>query len=279
MAAGLTEGTRRPGARARLRARWDEAVRAVSWTPPTSTEIGVVVKSGLAAGLSWVVAGWITGIADPLLAPLTAIVVVQVSVRASMLSALQRSAAVVLGVFLAVGVADLLGLNGLTIGILVVVTLGFAEFVLRLPTTAARQVPISALVVLAAFSAAPQTAPWRRAVDTIIGAAVGVIVSLVLPASRLVDARQTIDRLATTTAGVLESMGAGLQATWTAGQTEEWRRRARTVRDRSSARPPRRSATAAKQRAGTSAIAGTSTSSGASRTSSRVSSARPSACR
>ena len=65
-----------------------------------------------------------------------------------------------------------------------------------------------------------------------IGAAVGVAVSLVLPASRLVDARQTLDRLARSLGDVLDAMGAGLQQAWSTDQTEEWRRRARTARDR-----------------------------------------------
>ena len=81
---------RGPGRRARR--WWQRLAPAVSWTPPTSTEIAIVAKSGLAAGLSWWVAGAVTGVSDPVLAPLTAIVVVQVSVRASVRTALQRSA-------------------------------------------------------------------------------------------------------------------------------------------------------------------------------------------
>src|SRR5438128_2292631 len=94
--------------------RWRRLVEAVSWTRPTSTELGVVVKSGIAAGLAWLAAGRVTGIDDPLLASLTAIFVVQVSVRASIRDAVQRSGAVVLGVLLAVGVGDALGLNALS---------------------------------------------------------------------------------------------------------------------------------------------------------------------
>jgi hypothetical protein len=66
----------------------------------------------------------------------------------------------------------------------------------------------------------------------VIGAAVGVAVSLILPASRLVDARQTLDRLATSLGTVLEAMGAGLQHPWSIEQTGEWRRTARTARER-----------------------------------------------
>ena len=205
---------------------------AVSWTRPTSTEIGTVAKSGLAAGVSWSIARAVTGVSDPVLAPLTALVVVQVSVRASVRTALQRSAAVVLGVMLALALGDVLGLNGLTVGVLVAVSLGVAELVLRLPAAAARQIPISVLVVLTAVAANPVKEGWNRALDTVIGAAVGVVVSLVLPASRLVDARQTLGRLAVSVGDVLDAMGAGLAQPWSTDQTQEWRRRARTARDR-----------------------------------------------
>jgi Fusaric acid resistance protein-like len=216
----------------RVRRLWQRLADVVSWTRPTSTEIGTVVKSGLAAGLSWSVARAVTGVSDPVLAPLTALVVVQVSVRASVRTAIQRSFAVVLGVLSALALGDALGLNGVTVAVLVAVSLGVAELVLRLPAAAARQVPISVLVVLTAVSANPVSQGWHRALDTVLGAAVGVVVSLVLPASRLVDARQTLDRLGVSVGDVLDTMGAGLQQPWSTDQTEEWRRRARTARDR-----------------------------------------------
>ena len=71
--------------------------------------------------------------------------------------------------------------------------------------------------------------PWQRVRD---GAAVGVVVSLVLPASRLVDAGQTLERLADSVGGVLEAMGSGLHESWSTEQIADWRRTARTVRER-----------------------------------------------
>ena len=206
--------------------------RRISWTPPTSTEVGVVIKSALAAGLSWWLAGSVTGIGNPMLAPLSAIVVVQVSVRASVRTALQRSAAVVVGVLVALAIGDALQLNSLTIALVVAASLALAELALRLPPSAARQVPISVLVVLSAVNSHASRQAWDRALDTVLGAATGVAVSLVLPASRVVDARQTIERLAGSVAGVLEAMGQGLQRTWSTEQTDEWRRRARVTRER-----------------------------------------------
>jgi hypothetical protein len=203
-----------------------------TWTPPTSTEIGVVIKSAVAAGLAWWIADLVTGIGNPVLASLSAIVVVQVSVRASVRLAIQRSIAVVLGVLLALAISHTFELNTLTVTFLVAGSLGVAELVLRLPRAAARQVPVSMLVVLAAVSANNHSQGWDRAVDTILGAAIGVGVSLAFPASRLVDARQTLERLASSVAGVLEAMGAGLQETWSTEETEVWRRQARVSRER-----------------------------------------------
>jgi hypothetical protein len=225
-----TRPARNPGSRIRqLRERLADTV---SWTRPTSTEIGTVAKSGLAAGLSWWIARAVTDVPDPVFAPLTALVVVQVSVRASVRTALQRSAAVVLGVLLAFAIGDALELNALTVAVLVAVSLGVAQLVLRLPPSAARQVPISGLVVLSAVASSPETSGWRRALDAVLGAVIGVTVSLVLPASRLVDARQTLERLTSSLSGVLEAMGSGLQQRWSTDQTGDWRRSARTVRDR-----------------------------------------------
>ncbi|HEY4608749.1 MAG TPA: aromatic acid exporter family protein, partial [Ilumatobacteraceae bacterium] len=105
----------------RLRQR---LIPAVTWTRPTSTEIGTVAKSGLAAGLAWSIAALTTSGSGPVLAPLTAIVVVQVSVRASISNAFERSATVVLGVLLALAVGDALHLNGITVAVVVALTLG-----------------------------------------------------------------------------------------------------------------------------------------------------------
>ena len=215
-----------------LRRGWDRVARAVSWTPPTSTEIATVAKSALAAGLAWWLARTATTEPSPVLASLTAIVVVEVSVRASVTAALQRSAAVVLGVFLALAVGDALPLNGWTVALLIGLGLAVSQLVLRLPRAAARQVPISGLVVLSALAANQDASGWHRALDTLIGAAVGVAVSLLLPASRLVDARQTLERLGDGLDGELATMGTAIAEPWTATQSREWRRTSHVVRDR-----------------------------------------------
>src|SRR4051794_30732999 len=148
--------------RARARRWWQRLREAIAWTPPTSTELGTLAKAGLAAGLSWALARQVTGVPDPVLAALTSLVVVQVSVRASVFTALQRSGAVVLGVLLALLIGDAITLNGLTVALFVTACLGVAELGLRLPRASARQVPISGLVVLSAVAATSGTPGWLR---------------------------------------------------------------------------------------------------------------------
>ena len=211
---------------------WRRFVRAIRWTPPTSSEVGTVARSGLAAGLAWWLAEAVTDEASPVLASLTAVVVVQVSVRESMRTALQRSAAVVLGVLIGLAIGDALELNAAIVAVLVAASLAVAELLLRLPRASARQVPVSVLVVLAAGSLNPTSSGWHRAVDTVLGAVVGVVISLAWPTSRVVEARQALQHLADGLSSSLIVMGSGLHGRWSTDQTEEWRRTARTVRER-----------------------------------------------
>ena len=204
----------------------------MSWTPPTSTEVGTVAKAAVAAGLAWGLAVTFTDVTAAVLAALTAVVIVQVNVRASVRTALQRSAAVVVGVLMALAIGDALSVNAFTVALLVGVSLALTQLVLRLPASAARQVPISVLVVLTTVAANPNQQGWQRAGEALIGATVGVVMSLALPASRLVDGRQTVQRLGDGVCEVLQSMALGLQEPWSTDQTTGWRRVSHTVRDR-----------------------------------------------
>jgi Aromatic acid exporter family member 1 len=216
----------------RIRRGWHVLAERVAWTPPTRAEIGSVARAGVAAALAWMLAVAVTDVEFPVLAPLAALITVRVSVHASIRGAIERSAAVVLGVLVAVAIGDTLGLNALTVGLLSSGSLAFALLVLRLPRPAANQIPVSALVVMAALAAGEQSYAGERALDTVLGAFVGVAVSLALPASRRDDARESMRRLASVIGDELEAMGEGLCATWSTSQTAEWRHTARLTRQR-----------------------------------------------
>ena len=129
-------------------------------------------------------------------------------------------------------IGDAMTVNGLTIAVLVAGSLGVAQLLLRLPPSAARQVPISVLVVLTSVASTRETFGWGRGAEAVIGGIVGVVIALVLPGSRVVDAAQTLRRLRDGLAEALETMGAGVQVAWSTEQTEAWRRSARIARDR-----------------------------------------------
>ena len=213
-----------------VRAYWRALVERVAWTPPTRAEIAAVGRAGLAASLAWLLAVALTDLDMPVLAPLAALITVRVSVHASIRSAIERSAAVVLGVLVAIAIGNNLGLNVITVGVLTSASLAVALLVLRLPRPAANQVPVSALVVMAALASGEEGYGWVRAFDTVLGAAVGVAVTLALPASRVDDARESMRRLADVLGDELDAMGAGLAETWSTVQTAEWRHTARLTR-------------------------------------------------
>ena len=90
----------------RVRHGWSVFAQRVAWTPPTRAEIGSVARAGLAAALAWMLAVAVTDVEFPVLAPLAALITVRVSVHASIRGAIERSAAVVLGVLVAVAIGD-----------------------------------------------------------------------------------------------------------------------------------------------------------------------------
>jgi uncharacterized membrane protein YgaE (UPF0421/DUF939 family) len=215
-----------------LQRTWNNALRAVSWTRPTTSEIATVLKAGLAAGVSYAVARYVTNVPNPLLAPATAIVTVHATAWSSLRTALQRSVAVVVGVVIALAIGDAVPLNALSVGILVTVSLGISVVVLRFSGGEANQLPITVLLILAVVSNGQKSYGIGRAVDTVIGAAIGAAVVVALPASRLQDARDALTRLAAEIADCLAGMGRGVQQPWTAEVTEAWQDRAQRIRGR-----------------------------------------------
>ena len=86
----------------------------------------------------------------PVLAPLTALLVVQVSLYQTLSSAVQRVAAVVAGVVLAVGLSAWIGFTWWSLGVAIVVALGIG-YTLHLGDSIL-EVPISAMLILSVAS-------------------------------------------------------------------------------------------------------------------------------
>jgi len=101
-------------------------------------------KTTLAAVLSFVVAQRLGTSPQPVLAPLTALLVVQLTMYETLTSGLQRVASVVAGVLTAVGVATYVGLTWWSLGAVVAASLVIGRLLRLGPQLL--EVPISAKV-------------------------------------------------------------------------------------------------------------------------------------
>jgi len=133
-------------------------------------------KTTLAAVVSWELALRLPGTTPPVLAPLTALLVTQITLVETITGSLQRVGSVTAGVLMALLVADLLGLHWWSVGLVMFVSLVLGQ-ILRLGPHRV-EVPISALLVLT-LGGTPGVAR-TRVLETLIGAGVGVIVNAVL---------------------------------------------------------------------------------------------------
>lgn len=133
------------------------------------------LRSSAAATLAYLAALWLTDVTAPLLAPLTALLVVQVTLYATITTGVRRVNAVVTGVLLASAFSAVVGLSWWSLGLLILAALTTGHLV-RV-SEFVPEVAISAMLVLGVTQVA-ETA-LDRVVETVIGAVVGLLFNLV----------------------------------------------------------------------------------------------------
>ncbi len=130
----------------------------------------------------------------PLLAPLTALLVVQVTPVSLLASGVDRVVSVVAGVSLAVVFSDVVPLTWWSLWVLIAVSIMIGQ-ALRLRSNLI-EVAISAMLVLGVGSFGADHAAWQRITETLVGAAVGIATNLLLPPKvASADAGKAIDDL------------------------------------------------------------------------------------
>jgi hypothetical protein len=188
----------------------------------------------IAATFAYVVATLLFPGTEPLLAPLTAMLVVQVTPLSLLASGLDRVIAVVAGVALAVVFAAVVPLEWWSLGVLILISITIGQF-LRLRSNLV-EVAISAMLVLGVGAIGAEAAAWQRIAETLVGAAVGVIATLVFPpkvgssdAGRAIDGlADAISDLLVRAAGELEAMAEG-EAQRLPGSARVWLDDARRI--------------------------------------------------
>jgi hypothetical protein len=159
-----------------------------------------------AAVASFAVADVVFPRSVPLLAPLTALLVVQLTPVSILASGIQRVVSVVAGVSVAVGFSSLVGLTWWSLGITIAVSLLIGQLLRLGPNQI--EVPISAMLVLGVGAATAESAAWQRILETLVGAGVGVLSNLVFPPRvASADAATALEGLGDDVARLLEVAG------------------------------------------------------------------------
>jgi len=201
----------------RLRERGrSAAVRAIRLT-------GASVAAYLVAEL--------VGLKDPppLIAALTALIVVQVTLTETLVNGLQRVASVVSGVLVALLFVNLVGLSWWSLGLLVGASIVVGQLLRLGPQLV--EAPISAMLVLGVgYLDGAETVALGRVLETLVGCAVGLAVNVIVPpavASRY--AGQALQKLADEIAGLLAVAGAEVPGGLYPDVTRRWLEDARRL--------------------------------------------------
>jgi uncharacterized membrane protein YgaE (UPF0421/DUF939 family) len=215
--------------RTELRSRFDQLqarVRSLGVVGTLTIEREVlrrILKTTLAATLAWLAAEAI-GSPRPALAALAAIIVLQITVRASLTRSVQLTVAVALGLGAAIGLGHVLGLHWWSITLVVLLGLIAGEL-LRLGTLSG-QVAISAMLALSLGSGYG----IERTVDTAIGAFIALLVNaLISPVSYVSEASRTLRAIGEDLSALLADMGSGLAKGANRESFRRWLTRARDL--------------------------------------------------
>src|SRR6266852_728317 len=159
------------------------------------------------------------------LAPLTALLVVQATLFHTIRSAIQKVLAVTAGVLAAVAVAAYVPFSWWVLGLLIAGTLVLG-IVLRLREEIL-EVPISAMLI---FSVDSHAAATSRITETLVGAAAGLAAGLVFAPLRVQPAKDAVGDLSRQMADLLGQMADGLAEAPEPRRAAEWLDRTRALR-------------------------------------------------
>jgi hypothetical protein len=181
-------------------------------------------KATLAAVLAYELARLLLRSPEPpLLAPLTALLVAQLTIFQTVKSGLERVGSVVAGVLVAVLLSKVVGPTWWGLAIVIFVSLVIGQL-LHLGEHQL-EVPISAMLVLAV--AGQSQAGLSRVLETLIGAVTGVACNVLLgPPVYAQPAGDAVGTLADDLAALLGTMGEELTEGWSSAQARAWVRRA-----------------------------------------------------
>jgi uncharacterized membrane protein YgaE (UPF0421/DUF939 family) len=181
------------------------------------------IKTTVAAVLAYLLARRLVSDPIPLLAALTAVLVAQITIFATVRTGIERVGSVVAGVLVAVLLSRVVGPSWWGLGIVIFAALLLGQ-VLRLGAQQL-EVPISAMLVLAVTGETAH-AGFSRVTETLIGAGAGIAVNALLgPSVYVQPAGHAIGDFARDLADLLRTIGEELTESWSSERARAWVRR------------------------------------------------------
>src|SRR3984957_13820717 len=202
------------------------AARAVAQRTPVSLTVArqraqpaavTIVRLASTAVFAYLVALLLPVTSRPVLAPLTALLVIQVNLYQTLRSAVRRVGAVVSGVLLAVALSSWVGFTWWSLGLTIAVALAVG-YSLHLGDSVL-EVPISAMLILSVDTHSAGT--WRI-VETLVGTGAGLMAGFVFARPRVQPAAEAIEELCRKMAGLLEQMADSLQDGSVLERPDDW---------------------------------------------------------
>ncbi|MCR2811474.1 aromatic acid exporter family protein [Microbacterium sp. zg.Y1090] len=204
--------------------RFASAVRADRRLP-----LVLLSKAALATVAAWVITGAILPGSPPVFASIAALLIVQPSANQSATKAVERSVGVTAGVAIGSSLGLAFGTQPWVVPAAIVTALLFA-WILRMTPGVSNQTVISAILVLALGVSTPGYA-GARIVETIIGALIGLTVSVALaPTVPVAEARERVDALGLEIAATLDRLAEAFENKHSAQELEGMLLTARLLR-------------------------------------------------
>jgi uncharacterized membrane protein YgaE (UPF0421/DUF939 family) len=181
------------------------------------------IKTTVAAVLAYQLARTLVSDPVPLLAALTAVLVAQITILATVRSGIERVGSVVCGVLIAVLLSRVVGPSWWGLGIVIFASLLLGQLLRLGPQEL--EVPISAMLVLAVTGQTAH-AGFSRVSETLIGAGTGIAVNALLgPSVYVQPAGNAIGDFARDLADLLRTIGEELTEGWSSERARAWVRR------------------------------------------------------
>ncbi|CAM3658644.1 FUSC family protein [Pontibacter korlensis] len=171
-----------------------------------------IVKTALAAAISWSVATTFLGAEFPYFAPLASILTVQVTVADSVEKATQRIIGIIGGVAVSLLIGHWFSISSLSIFLVIIIGMGISK-ALRMNPQIISQVAVSSFLVLA-FGFQEDGYALERVVETLMGSVVAVLINaLIIPQNAIPEVEQSIIALGEQSTKTLQFLATQLKQT------------------------------------------------------------------